>query len=157
MAGEQVKQVYLNHVIEMARVTAEPEVRYIASGKAVMNLRIAVNRRYKDQSGEWKDMSHYFNCVVWGDQAERLKTRLHKGSPVLVTGELASRTWEGKDGKKNTEVYINARTVQDMERHAGAGDATADQREMPSHTGPLPSDEPGGGGGGDPLDDIPFE
>ena len=146
----QVKQVYLNSVVLMGRVSMNPDLRYTPSGMAVMELRVAANKRYQNkETQEWTDRPTYVGVTVWGQQAERLKERLHRGSPVLVTGELTYREWE-KDGQKRSVVGINARAVQDMERHPDSGEATHEQRQEQAE---QPAEEPAGD---EPLSDIPF-
>ena len=154
MAGELIKQVPLNISIFQGRLTVQPELKHLPSGAAVLELRVAINRRYKPQgSDEWKDHTAYVNVTVWNESAERLAERLHKGSPVQVTGEIDSRQWE-KDGKRFSVVFVRAQRVHDMERHPDSGEATHEQRQ---EQGESPAEEPaGGGGGGDPVDNIPF-
>ena len=142
MAGETVKQVQQNYVVHQARLCADPDLKFTPSGTAVLELRVACNRRYKKPgTDDWQDQSSYWGVVVWGEQAQRLAERLHKGSPVLVEGELRSRSWETKDGKKQSVVYVHARRVADMERHSDAGNATAEQRQASAEPDLTPDAE----------------
>ena len=60
----------LNKVFLIGNLTKDPELRYVPSGAAVGNLRVAVNRRYKTAEGETKDDVCYVTVTVWGKQAE---------------------------------------------------------------------------------------
>lgn len=102
----------LNKVLIIGNLTRDPELRYTPSGTAVANLRIAVNRRYKDRNGEAKDEVCYLTVVTWDKQAEVCNQYLHKGSPLFVEGRLQSRSWDGPDGKKRNVVEIRAERVQ---------------------------------------------
>ncbi len=102
----------LNKVLIIGNLTRDPELRYTPSGTAVANLRIAVNRRYKDKSGESKDEVCYLTVVTWDKQAEVCNQYLRKGSPLFVEGRLQSRSWDGPDGKKRNVVEIRAERVQ---------------------------------------------
>ena len=76
-------------------------------------LRLAVNRRYKDQSsGEWIEKPNYFDIKVWGAQGENCAQYLSKGRPVAVDGRLEWSEWESQDGGKRSKVEVVADTVQ---------------------------------------------
>ncbi|HOX53909.1 MAG TPA: single-stranded DNA-binding protein, partial [Candidatus Omnitrophota bacterium] len=93
----------LNRVLLIGNLTRDPELRYTPNGTAVVNLRLAVNRRYKDKMGEAKEETCFITVTVWNKQAEVCNQYLQKGRPVFIEGRLQSRSWEGSDGqKKNT-------------------------------------------------------
>ena len=77
-----------NKVILAGNLTADPEKRYIPSGTAVAELRMAVNERYKNKEGEWVDTPVYVSVEVWDRQAETCCQYLSKGSGLLVEGRL---------------------------------------------------------------------
>ncbi len=110
-----------NRTILMGNLTRDPELRYIPNGSAVVNLRLAVNRTYKNQSGELKEEVTYVNVVVWGKQAESSNEYLSKGSPVFIEGRLQSRQWETEDGQKRSVLEVVADRVQFMERKKSSG------------------------------------
>ena len=60
----------VNVVVITGNLTQDPELRHLGSGTAVCELRVAVNSRRKDQSGNWVDKANYFNVTVWGAQGE---------------------------------------------------------------------------------------
>ena len=101
-----------NNVTLVGRLTRDPEVRYTAKGQAVCRVDIAVNRRYKDGTGNWQDMASFIPIVVWGESAARCGEKLKKGMPIHVEGRLQSRAWETKEGQKRTSIEVVARRVQ---------------------------------------------
>lgn len=136
----------LNKVFIIGNLTRDPELRYTPSGTAVANLRIAVNRRYKDKSGEAKQEVCYLTVVSWDKQAEVCNQYLHKGSPLFVEGRLQSRTWDGADGKKRSVIEIRAERVQFLgappQKTEGASEESRVSPEEKPDTGFSPeSDE----------------
>jgi len=102
----------LNKVLLIGNLTRDPELRYTPSGTAVVNLRMAINRPFRDKSGENKQETCFMTVVAWDKQAEVCNQYLHKGSPLFVEGRLQSRTWDGQDGKKRSVVEVRAERVQ---------------------------------------------
>lgn len=102
----------LNKVLLIGNLTRDPELRYTPSGTAVVNLRMAVNRKFKDRAGEAKQEVCFITVVAWDKQAEVCNQYLHKGSSLFVEGRLQSRSWDGADGKKNYVIEIRAERVQ---------------------------------------------
>ena len=88
----------MNVVVITGNLTRDPELRSTGSGTSVCKLRVAVNTRRKDASGDWVDKPNYFDVTVWGAQGENCATYLSKGRPVAVEGRLDWREWEAKDG-----------------------------------------------------------
>jgi single-strand DNA-binding protein len=110
----------LNNVKLIGNLTRDPEVRYTPKGQAVARLDIAVNRRYKDKAGEWKDDTSFVPVVVWREAGQRCGEKLKKGSPVFVEGRLKSKSWETKDGQKRSGLEVDALRVQFLEKAEGA-------------------------------------
>jgi single-strand DNA-binding protein len=106
----------LNRVFIAGNLTRDPELRYTASGVPVANFRIASNRWFRTQDGERREDVCFINVVVWQRLAELVGERLHKGSAVLVEGELQSRSWDTEDGTRRTVVEIRAYRVQFLNR-----------------------------------------
>ena len=157
----------INRVTITGNLTTEPELRHTPSGTAVCTLRVAVNGRRKDQSGQWVDKPNYFNVTVWGAQGENCNNYLSKGRPVAVDGRLDWREWEAKDGSnKRQTVEIVADTVQFLGsrdgsapgggQNGGGGAGFVGQSDVPADTSDFASAPGGGGGGGAADDDIPF-
>lgn len=101
----------LNRVFLIGNLTKDPELRYTPNGMAVVNLRLAVNHRFKDRSGELKQDTCFINIVVWDKQAETCNQYLQKGRPVLIEGRLQSRSWQDKEGKNRTVIEVRADRV----------------------------------------------
>ena len=92
----------MNEAIISGRLTNDPKIMATQSGKAVVTCNVAVNRRTFDQnSQEWKDDTVFVHVVVWGEQANRLKDKLFKGTPVFVQGRLTSAEYQTKKGRKS--------------------------------------------------------
>ena len=146
----------INRVILTGNLTADPELSTLPSGTSVCRLRLAVNRRYKDQSsGEWTEKPNYFDIKVWGAQGENCAQYLSKGRPVAVDGRLEWSEWESQDGGKRSKVEVVADTVQFLGSRGDGGESgggggfrqTAEIKPEPveAFTGAAASD-----------DDIPF-
>jgi single-strand DNA-binding protein len=103
----------LNKVLLIGNLTKDPELRYTPNGIAVVNLRIAVNRRFRDRaSGELKEETCFITVTAWDKQAEACNQYLKKGSPVFVEGTLQSRSWETSDKQKRSTIEVRAERVQ---------------------------------------------
>jgi single-strand DNA-binding protein len=102
----------LNKVFLIGNLTRDPELRYTPSGVAVANLRIAVNRKFKDRTGEMKEEVCYLTVTTWDKQAEVCNQYLKKGRAVFVEGRLQSRSWETTDGQKRSAVDVRAERIQ---------------------------------------------
>lgn len=102
----------INVVVVVGNLTKDPELRHTAGGTPVCSLRIAVNSRRKDASGEWVDKPNYFSVTVWGNQGESCARFLSKGSKCGVQGRLDWREWQAQDGSKREAVEIVADSVQ---------------------------------------------
>ena len=88
-------------------LTRDPELRTTANGSTVCGFSVAVNRVYKDSSGEQKEDVSYIDYSAWGRLGEMISQYAKKGSGVLVSGRLDQRSWEDKtDGKKRSRVEI---------------------------------------------------
>jgi len=149
----------INRVIITGNLTADPELSSLPSGTSVCKLRVAVNRRYKDNaSGEWIEKPNYFDVKVWGAQGENCANYLSKGRGVAVDGRLEWREWESQDGSKRQAVEVVADTVQFLgSRDGGGGEGGGQGRSFEPRGGELkPDPVPAafGPSGGD--DDIPF-
>jgi single-strand DNA-binding protein len=94
-----------------ARLMDDPQLRYSASGSAVVTVRLAFNSRKKDpQSGEWKDDASFFvDGKAFGPAAENIAETLSRGLEVVVSGRMKTDSWE-KDGEKKSrpELLLDA-------------------------------------------------
>jgi len=101
-----------NKVILIGNLTKDPELRYTPQGTAVVNLRLAVNTRFRDKTQELREETCFVTVVVWNKQAETSNQYLHKGSPVMIEGRLQSRSWEDSSGQKRSILEVRADRVQ---------------------------------------------
>ena len=94
-------------VILFGNLTKEPELRTTTSGKSVASAGLATNKAYKNQAGELIKEAEFHNLVVWNG-SEAFCKYLHKGSKVLIIGEIKTRSWEKPDGTKayKTEIIV---------------------------------------------------
>ena len=102
----------INRVVLVGNLTRDPELRHTPSGTPVCSLRVAVNSRRKDESGQWVDKPNYFSVTVWGQQGENCAQYLAKGRPVGIDGRLDWREWETPEGNKREAVEVVAESVQ---------------------------------------------
>jgi len=143
----------LNKVFLIGNLTKDPEVRYTPSGTAVCDLRMAVNRRYKGQDGEFHEDTCFVNVTAWGRQAETTGEYLRKGSSALVEGRLKFDEWE-REGQKHSRLSVVAERIQFMggkESQSGGGDGPR-VSHAPEHVDPAPS-APSAPSAGDVRDD----
>jgi single-strand DNA-binding protein len=102
----------INHVVLTGRLTSDPDLRTLPSGSSVCHLRIAVNGRRRDPSGEWVEKPNFFDVTVYGAPGENVAKYVYKGRPVAIDGRLDWRSWEMPDGRTAQSVSVIAHTVQ---------------------------------------------
>lgn len=158
----------LNKVLLIGRLTRDPDLRTTANGTAICDLGLAVNRRWRDQSGRDQEETCFVDVAVWGRSAENCAQYLQKGAPVLVEGRLRLEQWEDRNGGgKRSKLGVVADVVQFLGgRHdpedSGAAEQAGNSRQSGRNNGGFgvppqqprysPHDIPGY----DPDDDIPF-
>ena len=117
-----------NTVTLVGNITDDPELRFTPSGAAVANFTVAVNRRYKNQEGQWEDkLDGFFRCNCWRDMAENVAESLKKGARVVVVGRLQQRSWDDQDGNKRSAFEVQVDEVGPSLRWASAS-VTKSQR-----------------------------
>jgi single-strand DNA-binding protein len=161
----------LNKVMIIGNLGRDPEMRYTPNGQAVTQFTVAVNRRHRDQQGEWQEETEWFRVVAWGPLAERTAEYLRKGRKVYVEGRLQTRSWEGQDGQKRYTTELIANTVSPLDRRPtdegapppGAGDegrpaGGGGEPRPPAQDRPAAPEGQSGQGSypADDLDDLPF-
>lgn len=119
-----------NKAVVIGNITKDPELKTTPSGTKVCSFGVATNRVWFDKNAnEKKQEVEFHNIVAWGKTAELVQQYMHKGSQILVDGRLQTRTWEGKDGKKNYRTEIVAESIQFGAKPAGQADRPAPQRQ----------------------------
>ena len=94
----------MNSVTLIGRLTRDSELKYSSGGAAIASLSIAVNSK-KKQGDRWVDEVDYFDCTLFGKQAESLNQYLNKGKQIGITGRLKQNRWE-KDGQNYSKVVV---------------------------------------------------
>ena len=144
----------INRVVLTGNLTRDPELNATSTGTSVCKLRLAVNTRRRDASGEWVDKPNYFDITVWGAQGENCAQYLSKGRPVAVDGRLEWREWEDKDGNKRQAIDVIADSVQFLGSRDGGenGGRFTPQSDVPADTADFQPAATSSSGD----DDIPF-
>ncbi len=141
-----------NKVILMGNLTRKPEVRYTQGGMAICKLGLAVNRRFKDQSGNWKEEPTFVDITFFGKRGEAFAKYHDKGRPAFVEGELRLDQWEDKQsGEKRSKLHVVGNDWQFVGAGApGAREPSSEWQEAPAAAA--------GGGEAEPIDvdDTPF-
>ncbi|HLE66276.1 MAG TPA: single-stranded DNA-binding protein [Burkholderiales bacterium] len=152
----------VNKVIVVGNLGADPETRYLPSGEAVTNIRVATTDRWKDKaSGEMKEATEWHRIAFFGRLAEIAGEYLKKGSQVYVEGSLRTRKWQDKEGHDRFSTEIRGDVMQMLGSRAGSGEpraapAGAEAGEARSEPAARPAAKKPAGKFDDMADDIPF-
>ena len=97
-----------NKVILIGNMTADPELKQTAGGISVCSFSIAVNRRFA-KADQGQQNVDFINIVTWRQQAEFVSRYFKKGNPILICGQLQTRSWSDNQGQKRyaTEVVAD--------------------------------------------------
>ncbi len=145
----------INKVILVGNLGADPDTRYMPSGKAVTNIRIATSESWKDrQTGDQQERTEWHTVVLFDKLGEIAAEYLRKGSQVYIEGSLRTRKWQDKEGKDRYSTEIVARDMQMLGGRGGGGggepraarSAPAEERSAPAPAADV----------GEFDDDIPF-
>ena len=146
----------VNKVILVGNLGKDPETRYLPSGDAVTNIRIATTENWKDKSGEKQEHTEWHRIAFFGKLAEIAGEYLKKGSPVYVEGRIRTRKWQDKDGQDRYTTEIVAERMQMLGARAGSGEPRPEPA-MAGKTGDAKAAEKKPASKFDDLeDDIPF-
>jgi single-strand DNA-binding protein len=162
----------VNKVILIGNLGADPEMRYMPSGDAIANFRIATTDTWKDKNGEKQEKTEWHRISMFGRQAEVAGEYLKKGSAVYIEGRLQTRKWQNKEGQDQYTTEVVADRMQMLGGRSGGNAFDGGER---SSGAPMGSGgggsrdsgrDAGGGGGAKPArkggdfddfeDDIPF-
>ncbi len=169
----------VNKVILIGNLGADPETRYMPSGGAVTNVRLATSETWKDkQTGQPQERTEWHRVVFFNKLGEIAGEYLRKGSKVYIEGSIRTRKWQGQDGQDRYTTEIVANDMQMLDGRSGAGGGASDeyynqdrgsagnydqggygQKPAPARTAPAQNTPPQGapGPGFDDFDDdIPF-
>jgi len=153
----------VNKVILLGNLGRDPEVRYLPSGSAVCNLRIATTDSWKDKaSGERKEATEWHSVVLFDKLAEIAGEYLRKGRPVYIEGRLQTRKWQDKEtGADRYSTEIRGDVMQMLGGRDGASGASGeDGGDAPARSSGKAAAKAPATAGGDPYDsfedDVPF-
>ena len=152
----------VNKVIVVGNLGADPETRYLPSGEAVTNIRVATTDKWKDKaSGEMKEATEWHRISFFGRLAEIAGEYLKKGSQVYIEGRLRTRKWQDKEGQERYTTEIVAERMQMLGSRSGAGEPRGEPRgEAPAMESKAAEPKAGAkkpaGKFDDLEDDIPF-
>jgi single-strand DNA-binding protein len=161
----------VNKVFLMGNLTRDIELRHTTSNTAIAKMGLAVNRKFKTQTGETREEVTFVDCEAWGRTAEVMSQYLTKGRPVFIEGRLRLDQWEDKnDGSKRSRLLVVVDSFQFVDSGGGGGGGGSggggggqSSRAAPAAAGAARGAGGGGGGGGggydEPVitdDDIPF-
>ena len=146
-----------NTVTIIGNLTADPELRFLPSGAAVLNFTIASTPRHKNAQGEWVDGDTLFlKCTIWRQAAENVAESLRKGNRVIATGKLASRTFETREGEKRTVVELDVDEVGPSLKNATAVVSRTVQASGMGFQSPATDDNPWAAPASSTPEEIPF-
>src|SRR2546423_6432336 len=135
----------VNKVILVGNLGADPETKYLPSGDAVTNIRLATTDRWKDKaSGEMKEATEWHRIAFFGRLAEIAGEYLKKGSQVYVEGRIRTRKWQDKEGQDRHSTEIVADALQMLGSRPGAGEARAESfgRAQPPQKAAAAAEKP---------------
>ncbi len=154
----------LNKVFLMGNLTRDPELRVTPKGTPICQFGLAVNRQFKDDSGQTRDETTFVDIEAWGRQGETISKYCSKGRPLFVEGRLKLDTWDDKTtGQKRSKMRIVLENFQFLGGREGgaAGAASGGTDEGGDHpverSSPPPRTAPRPAPAADNIDeDIPF-
>src|SRR4051812_12820852 len=140
----------VNKVIILGNLGAKPELKYLPSGQAVCELRVATNETFTDKNQQKQERTEWHRIVVWGKTGENCAQYLDKGRSVYVEGRLQTRSWDDKNtGEKKYATEIVAQSVQFLGGQGpGGGGGEGRTGGGGGGGGGGGYGGPGGGGGG---------
>ena len=150
-----------NKVILMGNLTRDPQLSYLPSQTAVVEIGLAVNRKFRKADGSQGEEVCFVDCQMFGKRAEVINKYCKKGNPLFVEGRLKFDSWQGQDGSKKSKLRV---MVENFEFMGGGGNRT--QGGGDHNSGQGGGGYNGGQGGGQGYDaggpgpvaddDIPF-
>lgn len=112
--------MYLNKVILIGRLVANPEMRSTSAGQSVCSFRLATNRIWTNQkTGQKQEKTEYHNIVLWRKLAEIANQYLTKGSLVLIEGRIQTRSWQDQTGNQRFRTEVVTERMQLGPKAAG--------------------------------------
>lgn len=115
----------MNIAIKIGRLTADPELRYTGSGKAVVNFNIATRKKFKQEGQKDAD---FFKCIAWNKAAEFIANNVKKGGRIAIVGRSENKGYENQQGQqvKYDEIIIDDFEIIDF---ANSNETQANQQQ----------------------------
>ena len=153
----------INKVILVGNLGADPDTRYMPSGKAVTNIRIATSESWKDKAtGDQQERTEWHTVVLFDKLGEIAAEYLRKGSQVYIEGALRTRKWQDKDGQDRYTTEVRGDVMRMLDRREGGSapmesDMPAARQEPRRAAAPAKSAPARATSGFDDMDDdVPF-
>ena len=152
-----------NKVILAGNLTRDPELRYTPKGTAIANFGLAINRKWKSESGETKEEVAFVDVEAWDRQAEVIAQYFKKGRPILVEGRLKFDQWEDKNThQKQSKLRVRLETFSFIDSKGADDSASSDAPRARPAAAPAASVAAGAPAPAEPeapepeQDDVPF-
>jgi single-strand DNA-binding protein len=129
----------MNSINIIGNLTADPELKYTASGTELCSFSIAHNKVYK-KDGEKVEQVYFFNCEAWSGIAKTITEYFKKGHKIGITGELKQDRWETESGEKRQTVKIVVRGIDFLTPKNSTGES-ADNNSAPIPQSPFSDDD----------------
>jgi single-strand DNA-binding protein len=144
-------------------VGKDAELKFLPSGRAVLNFSVADSKSRRLESGEWETLAEqWLDCAIWGELAEFYHEKIRRGSRVTVYGDFMSRKYTNKEGVPGVSLDVNVKGVDILPSKNGGGQQGgnrsqqgAGQQDDPWAT-PAANPNNGGGWGNGPDSEPPF-
>ena len=143
-----------NKVILVGNLGRDPELRYIPDGTAVCSFSLATNERRKSKSGDFQDVTTWFNVTLWRRQAEVASQYLSKGRQVYIEGRLSLREYQDRDGNTRTSLDVQGTEIQFIGSRGEEGSGPGPRESRPESSSQGSSSAPPDAAVTE--DDIPF-
>ena len=102
----------MNNVTVVGNITRDPEIRFFSGDKSVVNTGLAVNKSFKNASGEWQEETDFVDLSIWQNAgAENVANSLSKGDRVIVSGALKQNTWQTDTGENRSKIEITVMEI----------------------------------------------
>ena len=149
----------INKAIIVGTLGQDPEIKYTASGSAVVNVSVAINESWKDkQTGEAQERTEWHRIVMFNKLAEIASQYLKKGSQAYFEGRIQTRKWQDQSGNDRYTTEIVANDMQMLGGRAQGADNTVPFKPPGQQSQPAqkPTSAPDTAPIDDGFDDIPF-
>lgn len=126
----ELKLPSINQVALSGRLVQDPDFRLGDNGIPRLSGRLAVNRSFRDRDGQWREETSYVHFILWQKMAQYYAEKLHKGTPVFLTGRLNSHNWKDAEDQPHTLIEVQVRNLQILERQATAAESAEEDPEQ---------------------------